>query len=100
MPAGGPGKRLEWAPRALEAYLATLAHIAGEDAFTVQQFVERVERSLALILTQPGIGTPATRRGERRYPIPNTGHVINYRVTRSAVRIQLWYRARQHIARR
>ena len=100
MAAAGPAKRLEWAPRALEAYLATLARIADEDPFTAQQFVERVERSLAVILSQPGIGTPATRRGERRYPIPNTGHVINYQVTRNAVRIQLWYRARQDTVRR
>lgn len=59
--------------------------------------MERVERSVAVILSQPAIGTPATRRGERRYPIPNTGHVINYRVTRNVVRIRLWYRARQHV---
>ena len=76
MAAADPAKQLEWAPRALEAYLATLARIADEDPFTAQQFVERVERSLALILSQPAIGTPATRRGERRYPIHNTGHVI------------------------
>ncbi len=100
MPAADPAKRLEWAPRALDAYVATLARIADEDPFTAQQFVERVERSLAVILSQPAIGTPATRRGERRYPIPNTGHVINYRVTRNAVRIQLWYRARQNTGRR
>lgn len=100
MAAAGLAKRLEWAPRALEAYLATLARIADEDPFTAQQFVEWVERSLALILSQPAIGTPATRRGERRHPIPNTGHVINYRVTRKAVRIQLWYRARQNTLRR
>jgi plasmid stabilization system protein ParE len=100
MPAAGPAKRLEWAPRALEAYLATLARIADEDPFTAQKFVERVERSLAVILSQPAIGTPATRRGERRYPIPNTGHVINYRIGRNAVRIRLWYRARQHFVGR
>src|SRR5712692_6022256 len=98
MPAAGPAKRLKWAPRALEAYLATLARIADEDPFTAQQFVERVERSLAIILSQSAIGTPATRRGERRYPIPNTGHVINYQVSRSTLRIRLWYRARQHLA--
>ena len=98
MPADAPAKRLEWAPRALDAYLATLARIAEEAPFTARQFLERVERSLAVIRSRPGIGTPATRRGERRYPIPNTGHVINYRVTRSAIRIRLWYRARQHVS--
>ena len=98
MPAAAPAKRLEWAPRALEAYLATLARIAEEDPFTARQFMERVERSLAVVLSHSAIGTPATRRGERRYPIPNTGHVINYRVTRGVVRIRLWYRARRHVS--
>ena len=97
MSAAAPEKRLEWAPRALEAYLSTLRRIAEEDPFTARHFMERVERSLSMIVSQPGIGTPAIRRGERRYPIPNTGHVVNYRVTRSAVRIRLWYRARQHM---
>lgn len=100
MGAAAPRKRLEWAPRALESYLSTLARIAEEDPFTARQFIERVEHSLSLILSYPSIGTPATRRGERRYPIPNTGHVINYRVGRSVVRIRLWYRARQHISTR
>ena len=100
MAAGAPAKRLEWAPRAFDAYLATLARIAEEDPFTAQQFVSRVERALATIQIYPLAGTPATRRGERRYPIPNTGHVINYRVTRRAIRVQLWYRARQHLGRR
>lgn len=98
MPAGGPAKRLEWSPRALDAYLATLERIADEDPFTAAQFEERVERAIAVILSQPAIGTPAARRGERRFPISKTGHVINYRVIRGTVRIQLWYRARQHIA--
>ncbi|OGA05909.1 MAG: hypothetical protein A3I00_07035 [Betaproteobacteria bacterium RIFCSPLOWO2_02_FULL_64_12] len=63
MPGAGPAKRLEWAPRAIEAYLATLARIADDDPFTARQFVERVERSLAVILSQPAIGAPPIHRG-------------------------------------
>lgn len=100
MAAAAPAKRLEWAPQALDAYLATLARIAEEDPFTAQRFASRVERALATIQAYPQVGTPATRRGERRYPIPDTGHVINYRATRRAIRVQLWYRARQHLVRR
>jgi len=100
MSAGAPAKRLEWAPRALDAYLATLARIAAEDPFTARRLVERVEHSLATLLSYPSAGTPATRRGERRYPIPNTGHVINYCVIGNVVRIRLWYRARKHLVRR
>lgn len=90
-----PAKRLEWAPRARAAYWATLAHIADQDPFSAQQVKDRLEQALRHIVAFPAIGTPTVRRGVRRYPIPNTGHVINYRITRSAVRIQTWYRARR-----
>lgn len=90
-------KPLEWTRRAFEAYHATLVRIAEEDPSTARLVRERVERALSLIQLQPGIGTPALRRGERRYPVPNTGHVINYRVLRHAIRVVLWYRARQHV---
>lgn len=90
-------KPLEWTPRAFHAYAATLARIAEEDPLTAQLVRERVERAVSLIQSQPGIGTPSLRRGERRYPVSNTGHVINYRVLRHAIRIVLWYRARQHV---
>lgn len=100
MAADAPARRLEWAAGALDAYLSTVARIAADDPFTARQFVERVQQALAAIVAHPFIGTPATRRGERRFPVPGTGHVINYRVTRSAIRIQLWYRARRHMLRR
>ena len=100
MAAGAPARQLEWAAGALDAYLSTVARIAADDPFTARQFVDRVRQTLAAIVTHPFIGTPATRRGERRFPVPGTGHVINYRVTRVAIRVQLWYRARQHLVRR
>jgi plasmid stabilization system protein ParE len=94
---GSANKPLEWTRRASEAYQATLARIAQEDPATAELVSERVERALALIQSQPGIGTPAVRRSERRFAVPNTGHVINYRVLRDAIRVVLWYRARQHM---
>ena len=90
-------KPLEWTRRAAQAYYATLERIAEEDPVTAQRMRERVRHSLSLVQSQPAIGTPALRRGERRYPIANTGHVINYRVLPHAIRIVLWYRARQHV---
>jgi len=100
MAAGATARRLEWSPGALDAYLSTLTRIAADDPFTAPRFAERVQQSLASLLTHPHIGTPVTRRGERRYPVPGTGHVLNYRVSRDTVRIQLWYRARRHLVRR
>jgi len=94
---GAANKPLEWTHRAFQAYCATLTRVVEEDPPTARLMRERVERALSLIQSQPGIGTPALRRGERRFPVPNTGHVINYRVLRHAIRIVLWYRARQHM---
>lgn len=98
MPASA-ARRLEWAPRALQAYVDSLAYIADQDARTAELVRERVEHALDLILEYPGIGVPTPRRGERRYPVPSTGHVLVYRVTRAAVRIHVWYRARQNVRR-
>jgi plasmid stabilization system protein ParE len=98
MPASAV-RRLEWAPRALQAYIDSLAHITNEDPRTAELVRERVEHALDLILEHPGIGVPIARRGERRYPIANTGHVIVYRVTAVAVRVHVWYRARQNVPR-
>jgi len=95
MPAS-PARQLEWA---LQAYIDSIAHIADQDPRTAGHVRQRVERALDLILEQPGIGTPTARRGERRYPVSNTGHVIVYRVAPAAVRIHIWYRARQNPAR-
>lgn len=92
-------KQLDWAKPAREAYLTTLAYIAVEDPYTAALVEQRAEHAFSLILEQPGIGAPATRKGERRYPIPNTGHVIVYRTTRRGVRITLWHRARQKVRR-
>ncbi|MBI5909411.1 MAG: type II toxin-antitoxin system RelE/ParE family toxin [Betaproteobacteria bacterium] len=94
---GAASKPLEWTRRAAQAYNATLARVAEDDPLTALLMRERVERALSLIQLQPSIGTPALRRGERRFPVRNTGHVINYRVLRHAIRIVLWYRARQHM---
>lgn len=97
MPAAARARRLDWSAGALDAYLSTLARIAADDPFTARHFADRVHQSLATILAHPFIGTPATRGGERRYPISVTGHVINYRVSPETIRIQVWYRARRHI---
>ena len=97
MPRGHPkrAKPLEWSKRAWDAYSTTLAHISEEDSFAAQLVKERVERALTQISEFPDLGTPAMPRGVRRFPIPNTGHVINYRVMRLTIRVQIWYRARQ-----
>lgn len=83
-------------PGARQAYLETLPYIAIQDPAAAEQVRRRVEHALAQLAAFPALGTPAPRRGERRFAVPKTGHVVTYRISRSALRIQAWYRARQH----
>lgn len=89
-------KQLEWLPSARAAFLETLEYVARDDPTTAELIAQRVEKSLSFIQSMPSMGTPTARPGVRRYPIPNTGHVIDYRVIRERIRVQRWYRARKN----
>lgn len=97
--SGARARQLDWGRRALDAYLSTLIHIGSEDRRTAYLVEERVNHALALILAHPGLGTPSPRRNQRIFSIPNTGHVIHYRVFAGSIRITIWCRARQGIRR-
>jgi plasmid stabilization system protein ParE len=70
-----------------------------EDVFTAEKFEGRVNKSIALILANPLIGTPSSLSGQRIYAVPGTGHSINYRVKHGLVQIARWYRQRQNVQR-
>ena len=97
--AGAGAKPLEWLPAARRAFDATLDRIAEGDPDTAELVRLRVEHAFELIQSHPGIGTSTPKRNERRFAVPRTGHVFHYRIVRGAVRIVLWYRARQEISR-
>jgi plasmid stabilization system protein ParE len=97
--AGAGGKPLDWHPGARRAFLETLERILLEDPRAAELVRVRVDHALALVQAHPSLGTPTPRRSERRYAIPTTGHVLHYRVTRHAIRIVLWYRARRQVHR-
>ena len=94
MPERRAAKPLEWLDSARAAYLETLEYIAREDERAARLVAQRVDRSIASIQAMPMIGTPTAAPGVRRYPIPNTGHVVNYRITNTRIILQKWYRAR------
>ena len=97
MPRSAGEKPLEWARAAQDAFDASIDFIAREDPFTAQLVVERVTNALTQIQAHPKIGRPAGARGRRVFPIPNTGHIVNYRETSSAIRILRWYRSKQNV---
>ena len=92
-------KPLEWARAAQDAFEASIEFIAREDPFTARIVVERVENALRQLQAYPGLGRPAGARGRRTFPIPDTGHIVNYRETKSAIRILRWYRSKQSSTR-
>ena len=96
--SAGP-KPLEWARSARNAFDASIEFIASEDPFTARLVVQRVENALIQIQAHPKIGRAAGARGRRAFPIPDTGHVVNYRETKSTIRILRWYRGKQNVPR-
>jgi len=99
MPRSAGRKPLEWARAARDAFDASIDFIAADDPFTARLVVERVENALTQIQAHPKIGRAAGARGRRAFPIPNTGHIVNYRETSSAIRILRWYRSKQNVLR-
>ena len=99
MPRSADPKPLEWARAARDAFDASIDFIASEDPFTARRVIERVENALRHIQAYPKIGGPAGVRGRRVFPIPNTGHIVNYRETKTAIRILRWYRSKQNVTR-
>ena len=84
-----------WSAQARRQLLASLAHIADEDPLTAELIFKRVEKSLRTLTEFPDIGSTAPVAGVRTYPVPKTGHSFDYRVVKSEIRIQRWYRQRQ-----
>jgi plasmid stabilization system protein ParE len=69
-----------------------LRHIGAQDTVAANQMMRRVEQALAVLATQPGIGTLTLAPGRRSFPIPRTGHTIDYRVVQVELRILHWAR--------
>lgn len=63
-------RRLEWTPFARAAYEAS---IAEDDPIAAQSVQTRAAKSLELLATQPGMGTPGKLAGRRVYPIRALG---------------------------
>jgi plasmid stabilization system protein ParE len=90
MPRSAGPKPLEWARAARDAFEASIDYIAADDPFTARLVVERVESALRELQAHPKIGRVAGARGRRALPIPNTGHIVNYRETSTTIRILRW----------
>ena len=78
-------RRLEWARPARAAYEATIDRITDENPATADLVEAWVARSLALLQSQPDMGTPSVIAGRRVCAVPRTGHSFDYRVTSEAI---------------
>ena len=86
-----------WIASEQKAFLEALDRIEHEDVGTAKLVLRRVDKSISLIAVQPILGAFTAMSGVRRYPIPQTGHTINYRVVHGVLMTLLWYRQRRRI---
>ncbi|WP_082491746.1 type II toxin-antitoxin system RelE/ParE family toxin [Duganella sp. Leaf126] len=86
---------VRWMPSAAHAYSESLDYIAAQDAHAAARIIERVKAALAVIAAQPAIGTSLGAHGRRRFAIPRTGHLIEYRVMHHEIKIIRWARQRR-----
>lgn len=71
--AGSGSLRVRWLPSARKAYSRSIVYIAEQDRRAADLVAERVEKALDMIALQPGMGTPVSRLGRRRFPMPAGG---------------------------
>lgn len=84
-----------WAAGAQRSYSETLYRIAMQDHATLAAFERRVLHALAMLATQPGLGTPTADVKVRRFAIPHTGHTLEYRTEHGTLLVVRWYRQRR-----
>ncbi|WP_404990945.1 type II toxin-antitoxin system RelE/ParE family toxin [Duganella sp. 3397] len=95
-PSGTSAKwTIRWSSPAEAAMRKTLDHIFLQDPFAAAMVKKRLTAALDVISLQPNIGTPARTKSTRRFPIPKTGHVIEYRFAGNQVVITRWARHAQ-----
>jgi plasmid stabilization system protein ParE len=82
-----------WLSSAQRSYRHTLEYVGAQSLQTQQLLEQRVRRALDAIAWQPGIGSPINRQGTlRRFPIPKTGHLIEYRIEPDQIIVLRWAR--------
>jgi plasmid stabilization system protein ParE len=83
---------VRWTSKAQRSLDQTMVHINAQDISTGQLVLQRLKVALDLIAVQPDIGTPTAGRITRRFPIPKTGHTIDYRVEKDLIVVTRWTR--------
>ncbi|WP_373997010.1 type II toxin-antitoxin system RelE/ParE family toxin [Duganella vulcania] len=90
--AGSASLIVRWSRAAEKSFGDTLRRIHQQDPGTSQLILQRVHRALAVLVIQPGVGTPIPGTHIRRFVIPRTGHYIDYRVVDGELLISKWMR--------
>ncbi|NVD70267.1 type II toxin-antitoxin system RelE/ParE family toxin [Duganella sp. BJB1802] len=95
-PSVKPAKpEIRWSSTARKSLDEAIAHIKAQDVSAGELVLQRLQNALDVIVAQPGIGTPTDRRDTRRFPIPKTGHTVDYRVHRGEIVVTRWARQRR-----
>jgi plasmid stabilization system protein ParE len=83
---------VRWTSDARAAVDRSLEHIATQDRNASELVNQWLLAALDAISLQPGIGTSTRRKNTRRFPIPKTGHAIEYRVVEDEITVTRWVR--------
>ena len=73
-------KPLEWTRSALDDFSAQLVWVYDQNIIDPERVRQRVERTLGLIASHSGIGTPGRRAGTREWPVKDSPLTLVYRV--------------------
>jgi plasmid stabilization system protein ParE len=69
-----------------------MIYIYAQDTNTATLVIERLQKALNIIVERPMIGTRTAVSGLYRFPIPKTGHTIEYRVGQKSITVMRWLR--------
>lgn len=79
--------KLRLLPRAVNDVAGQYTFIAKDDPAAALRVVERIEKSLRLIESNPLIGHPTPGRPTREWPVPGLPYVIPYRIKGDTIEI-------------
>ncbi len=80
--------RVEWMPGALEdltRIMATLTEFSGEAS--ALRRIRKIQRSVNLLRSTPEIGRRSDLSGVREPIVPDTPHIVGYRIFKSHIEV-------------
>jgi len=78
---------VEWTRRALRAVDGIADFLAQDDPAAARRAVQRVEKAVSFLASQPSMGRPGRVTGSRELVVSNTPFIVPYRVRGERIEI-------------